>query len=73
MDVHNKENEQSKIFFFLDLKRKLNYTDIYQIARLVNEEVQFETPHKNPYIIQCKRCQNYGYTRNQYAQPFRCE
>lgn len=35
-------------------------------------KVSFEAPYKKTEIMQCKRCQRFGHTKNQCFRPFRC-
>lgn len=35
-------------------------------------KITFEAPYKKKEIIQCKRCQRFGHTKNQCFRPFRC-
>lgn len=72
MNVHDRINKNPKNLFFIDLKRQQNNKDIYSVTKLINAIVKFEAPNKKTSIVQCKRCQNYGHTRNQCTQPFRC-
>lgn len=72
MNVQNRVTKDPKNLFFLDLERKSNNGEIYNVNTLLHAVVRFETPNKKQTIVQCKRCQNYGHTRNQCTQQFRC-
>lgn len=72
MNFHDRITKKPKNLFFIDLKRNSNNKEIYTITKLLNAIVRFEAPNKKTSIVQCKRCQNYGHTRNQCTQPFRC-
>lgn len=72
MNVLNRETKEPKNLFFIDLERNSNNGEVYNIKTLLHAVVRFETPNKKQIIVQCKRCQNYGHTRNQYTQQFRC-
>jgi hypothetical protein len=48
--------------FFVELKRKPNNKEIYNINRLMNSIVKFE-PFIKKEIVQCKRCQRYCHTQ----------
>lgn len=58
--------------FFLDLELKVNNKDIFNLKCLNNQVVKFEVPYKKREITQCKRCQRFGHTKNQYERPYRC-
>ena len=58
--------------FFIDLKQKGNNKDIYNVNRLMNSIVKFESPLVKKEIVQCKRCQRYGHTQKYCNHNFRC-
>lgn len=68
-----KKNSSSPLpMFFVDLKTKENYKDIYNIQYLMNTRVLFESPHKKRDIPQCTKCQRYGHTKNFCNRQPRC-
>ena len=58
--------------FFVDLKQKENNKEIYNVNRLMNSIVKFESPLVKKEIVQCKRCQRYGHTQKYCNHNFRC-
>lgn len=58
--------------FYVDLEPKFNNKDIYKTKQLNYMRVTFEPPYKKKEILQCKRCQRFGHTKNQCFRPFRC-
>ena len=58
--------------FFIALKQKPNNEEIYNISRLMNAIVKFESPQIKKEILQCKRCQRYGHTQKYCNHTFRC-
>lgn len=72
MNVRDRITKSPKNLFFIDLLKKSNNGEIYNIKTLLNAVVRFEAPYNKQTIVQCKRCQNYGHTRNQCTQHFRC-
>jgi hypothetical protein len=78
-NVHNIVNAQHKItkeplnLFFVDLEPADNNKDIYNITALQNKIIQIEPPPVNKNnIIQCVRCQQYGYTKTYCNKSFVC-
>lgn len=72
MNVTNRQTKEKKNLFFIDIKRNDNNNEIFKIKKFLNSVVIFEEPHKKRQLVQCKRCQCYGHTRNQCTRPFRC-
>lgn len=72
MNVRDRLTKIPKNLFFIDLQIKANNREIYNITNLLNANIRFEAPYKKQTIVQCKRCQNYGHTRNQCTQQYRC-
>lgn len=60
--------------FYVDLEPKHNNKEIFSVKHINNLKVTFEAPYKkkNKEILQCKRCQRFGHTKNQCYRPFRC-
>lgn len=58
--------------FFINLEPNDNNKDIFNIRYILNNVVTFEPPRKSASIVQCKRCQQFGHTRNNCMRPFRC-
>lgn len=57
---------------FINIERKENNRDIFEIEHLCNLKVTIEPPHKKKEIVQCMRCQQYGHTKNNCFRPPRC-
>ena len=77
-DVTNVSNIRHRVtkdplsLFFIALKQKPNNKKIYNISRLMNAIVKFESPQIKKEIVQCKRCQRYGHTQKYCNHTFRC-
>ena len=52
--------------------KKENNKEIYNVNWLMNSTVKFEPPLVKKEIVQCKRCQRYGYTQKYCNHNFRC-
>jgi hypothetical protein len=61
-NIRHKMTKDPLSVFFVELKRKPNNKEIYNINRLMNSIVKFE-PFIKKEIVQCKRCQRYGHTQ----------
>lgn len=60
--------------FYVDLEPKHNNKDVFEVKNINNMKVTIEAPYKkkSQEILQCKRCQRFGHTKNQCHRPFRC-
>lgn len=58
--------------FYIDLEPSPNNRTIFDIKHLNHTIVKFEPPYKKREILQCKRCQRFGHTKNLCNRPFRC-
>lgn len=65
-NVSNIKHHRSKEplpLFFVDLEPHTDPTKIYNLKRLMNSVVKFESPRPRHEPVQCKRCQDYGHTK----------
>lgn len=69
--LHRKTKEKLPLFY-IDLEPKPNNKEIFNVKYLNHMKVSFEAPYKKKDIIQCKRCQRFGHTKNQCMRPYRC-
>jgi hypothetical protein len=58
--------------FFVDLEPKSNYSEIYNITRLVHSVVQVEEARQNHQIKQCSRCLSFNHTKAYCNHAPRC-
>jgi hypothetical protein len=58
--------------FFVDLKQKPKNKEIYNINRLMNSVIKFESPFTKKEIVQCNRCQRYGHTQKYCNRNYCC-
>lgn len=58
--------------FFVNLEPHPNNCKAKQIQYIFNTRVVIEDPIKRNMVPQCKRCQQYGHTKNNCLRPFRC-
>lgn len=58
--------------FYVDLEPSHNNKNIFEIKHLNHTIVTFEPPYIKKEIVQCKRCQRFGHTKNFCHRPFRC-
>lgn len=71
-NVLHRQTKEPLALFFVDLEPCPNNKDIFSIKRLANMVVTFEAPYVKREVVQCKRCQRFGHTRNQCNRPYRC-
>lgn len=72
VNVFHRTSKEPLPLFYVDLEPKQNNKEIFNIKYLNNMKVSFEPPYKKREIIQCKRCQRFGHTKNQCMRPYRC-
>lgn len=71
-NVLHRDTKHPLPLFFIDLEPAPNNKTIFDVKHLNNTIVTFETPYKKREIVQCKRCQRFGHTKNHCNRPFRC-
>lgn len=71
-NVFHRTTKEALPIFLVDLEPNKNNKDIFELRYLGQMKVKFEAPYKKKEIIQCKRCQRFGHTKNQCFRPFRC-
>lgn len=72
VNVRHRTSKEPLPLFYVDLEPKSNNRDIFNLKYLNHMKVTFEPPYKKKEIIQCKRCQRFGHSKNQCHRPFRC-
>lgn len=74
-EIINARFGQNKIptgTFFVNLEPSPNNGCVKQIKYIYNTSVVIEDPRKKSSIVQCKRCQQYGHSKNNCLRPYRC-
>lgn len=72
VNVRHRTTKESLPLFYVDLEPKPNNRDIFKIKQLIHTKISFEAPYKKREVLQCKRCQRFGHSKNQCLRPFRC-
>lgn len=72
VNVRHRTSKEPLPLFYVDLEPKPSNKDIFNLKFLNHMKVSFEPPYKKKEIIQCKRCQRFGHSKNQCYRPFRC-
>ena len=72
VNVRHRISKEPLPLFYVDLEPKPNNKDIFKLKSLNQMKVTFEAPYKKKEILQCKRCQRFGHSKNQCYRPFRC-
>lgn len=58
--------------WFVNLVPGPNNNKAKDIKSIYHTKVTMEYPRKQTTVVQCKRCQQYGHTKNHCMRPFRC-
>ena len=58
--------------FYIDLKQNATNEEVYNIKNLMNSIVKIEPPHIKREVVECKRCQRYGYTQKYCNRLYYC-
>lgn len=72
VNVHHRTTKQKLPLYFVDIEQRPNNKDIFNIRHIGQVKVTIEAPYKKREVIQCKRCQRFGHSKNQCFRPFRC-
>lgn len=72
INVRHKTTKNPLPLFYVDLEPKFNNKEIFKINRLNYMKISFEAPYKKKEVLQCKRCQRFGHSKNQCLRPYRC-
>ncbi|KAJ8708944.1 hypothetical protein PYW07_013548 [Mythimna separata] len=72
VNVKHRETKEPLPLFYVDLEPKTNNKDIFKVEKLDYMKVTFEAPYRKKEVLQCKRCQRFGHTKNQCCRPYRC-
>lgn len=72
VNIRHRATKEPLPVFYVDLEPKPNNKAIFDVKYLNNMKITFETPYKKKEIIQCKRCQRFGHSKNQCFRPYRC-
>ena len=72
--INAKHGPSKKPLFtwFVNLEPSPNNAAIKNLRYIYNTSITIEDPKRKKTIVQCKRCQQYGHTRNNCTRPFRC-
>ncbi|CAG9112187.1 unnamed protein product [Plutella xylostella] len=58
--------------WFVNLEPSPNNSDVKKLKYIYHTSITIEDPIHKKVIPQCKRCQQYGHTRNNCMRPYRC-
>jgi hypothetical protein len=72
VNVKHRFTKEPLSMFFINLEPSENNKEIFELKYISNCVVTFEPPRKQNDIVQCKRCQQYGHTKNNCMRPYRC-
>lgn len=72
VNIRHRATKEPLPVFYVDLEPKPNNKAIFDVKYLNNMKITFEAPYKKKEIIQCKRCQRFGHSKNQCFRPYRC-
>lgn len=68
----HRQTKEPLPLYYVNLEPKPNNKDVYNIKHLINMIVKVEAPYKKKEVVQCKRCQRFGHTKNMCNRTFRC-
>ncbi|CAH2100345.1 unnamed protein product [Euphydryas editha] len=72
VNVLHRATKEKLPLFFVDLEQQANNKDIFKLKFIGHIKVTVEAPYKKKEVLQCKRCQRFGHSKNQCFRPFRC-
>lgn len=72
VNVLHRVTKEKLPLYFIDLEPRANNKDIFNIKYINHVKVTIEAPYKKKEVLQCKRCQRFGHSKNQCFRPFRC-
>lgn len=72
VNVRHRNTKEALPLFYVDLEPEKNNKDIFNVRYLSQMKVTFEAPYKKKEILECKRCQRFGHSKNQCLRPYRC-
>lgn len=58
--------------FFVNVAQHENNKFVKDIKFIYNQKVLIEDPKRKDSVVQCKRCQQYGHSKNNCMRPYRC-
>lgn len=58
--------------FFVNIAPHNNNKLVKDIKVIYNQKVTIEDPIRKTTVVQCKRCQQYGHSKNNCMRPYRC-
>ncbi|CAG4936623.1 unnamed protein product [Parnassius apollo] len=70
VNIRHRDTKEPLPVFYVDLEPKPNNKAIFDVKYLNNMKITFEAPYKKKEIIQCKRCQRFGHSKNQCFRPY---
>lgn len=74
-EIINARHGPSKIpshTWFVNLEPGPNNCEVKKLKYIYHTSVKIEDPKRQTTIAQCKRCQQYGHTKNYCMRPYRC-
>lgn len=72
VNVLHRVTKEKLPLYFVDLEQRPNNKDIFNIKQISHMKISIEAPYKKREVLQCKRCQRFGHSKNQCFRPFRC-
>lgn len=72
VSIRHRSTKEPLPIFYVDLEPQQNNKEIFDVRYLNQMKITIEAPYKKKEIIQCKRCQRFGHTKNQCFRPYRC-
>lgn len=72
VNIQHRATKEPIPVFYVDLEPQHNNKDIFNLRYLNQMKISVEAPYKKKEIIQCKRCQRFGHSKNHCNRPFRC-
>lgn len=71
-NARHRQTKEPLPIFYIDLEPKPNNKKIFDVKHLNRTIITFEAPYVKKEIVQCKRCQRFGHTKNFCYRPYRC-
>ncbi|CAF4927366.1 unnamed protein product [Pieris macdunnoughi] len=71
VNIRHRVTKEPLPVFYVKLEPKPNNKAIFDVKYFNNMKITFEAPYKKKEIIQCKRCQRFGHSKNQCFRPYR--
>lgn len=72
INARRKGTKEPYNVFFVNLEPHENNKLVKNIEYIYHQRIKVEDPRKSNVIVQCKRCQKYGHTKNYCMRPYKC-